>query len=359
MAVLVEGLRACGDDVAEVNVPLGLDTAHRVAMLRQPWRLPAGAARLARCWILLAVRGRRAYRRTRPDAILVGYLGHFDVQLARVLFRRSTVVLDHLIFAADTAADRGGSGSVRMWLLGALDRRALRSADVVVLDSAEHAAMIPAELADRAIVVPVGAPTAWFEAGAAVGPRTSARVLKVVFFGLYTPLQGTPTIGRALSLLADVPQVRVLMVGAGQDRAETGRQAAANPSVRWIDWVPSERLPALIAAHDVCLGIAGDGPKALRVVPNKVYQGAAAGCAVVTSDTRPQREALGDAGLFVPPGDAVALAGALRRLATDPPELAKLQSAARARALDRFAPPVVVAGLRARLARSIPASTDR
>jgi glycosyltransferase involved in cell wall biosynthesis len=219
--------------------------------------------------------------------------------------------------------------------------------------------MIPAELADRAIVVPVGAPSAWFEAGEAVGPRTATDVLKVVFFGLYTPLQGTPTIGRALSLLADAPKVQVLMVGAGQDRAETRRQAAANTSVRWLDWVPSEQLPRLIAAHDVCLGIAGDGPKALRVVPNKVYQGAAAGCAVVTSDTRPQREALGDAALFVRPGDAVGLAGALRRLATDVPERAKLQSAARDRALDRFAPAVVVAGLRDRLARSVPGGTER
>ena len=52
--------------------------------------------------------------------------------------------------------------------------------------------------------------------------------------------------------------------------------------------------PALVAGHDVCLGIFGTGVKAQLVVPNKVYQGAAAGCAVVTSDTAPQRRALGE-----------------------------------------------------------------
>ena len=41
----------------------------------------------------------------KADAVLVGYLGHFDVLLARRLFRRIPVVLDHLIFAADTAAE--------------------------------------------------------------------------------------------------------------------------------------------------------------------------------------------------------------------------------------------------------------
>ena len=50
-----------------------------------------------------------------------------------------------------------------------------------------------------------------------------------------------------------------------------------------------------MADHDVCLGIFGTGAKAPRVVPNKVFQGAAAGCAIVTSDTAPQRRVLGDA----------------------------------------------------------------
>ena len=53
------------------------------------------------------------------------------------------------------------------------------------------------------------------------------------------------------------------------------------------------------------------------MVPNKVFQGAAAGCAVVTSDTAPQRRVLGDAAVLVPPGDPAALAEALRSLAAD------------------------------------------
>jgi len=325
-----------------------------VAMLRQPWRLPLLAFRLVGCWTLLAARGRRAYRRVRPDAVLVGYLGHFDVVLARLLFRRATIVLDHLIFAADTAADRGEAPGLKLRLLGALDRRALCSADVVMLDSDEHAALMPAELADRAVVVLVGAPQPWFAVGGA--PRAEPDMLKVAFFGLFTPLQGTPTIGRALGLLADDPRIRVSMIGAGQDRAEARRLAAANPNVTWRDWVPVEELPAVVAAHDVCLGIVGAGPKALRVVPNKVYQGAAAGCAVVTSDTRPQRAALGDAAVFVRPGDPEALAAALRGLAGDPPAVRKLQEAARDLARERFAPAAVVATLRARLT-AIPGST--
>ncbi|HEY0806299.1 MAG TPA: glycosyltransferase, partial [Pseudonocardiaceae bacterium] len=135
----------------------------------------------------------------------------------------------------------------------------------------------------------------------------------------------------------------------GQDEAETKRAAAANMSVRWLDRVASDELPAVVAGHDVCLGIFSTGGKALRVVPNKVFQGAAAGCAIITSDTSPQRRAFGDAALLVPPGDATALADALRRLADGREELARLRNDANQLARARFTPEQVVGALTDRL----------
>ncbi len=105
VGVLAEGLAARGYVVTEVNEPLGLTTAERVSLLREPWRLPVLAARLVQCWWRLWRRGRAV--RDDVDAVLVGYLGHFDVHLARRVFRGVPIVLDHLIFAAGTAADRG------------------------------------------------------------------------------------------------------------------------------------------------------------------------------------------------------------------------------------------------------------
>jgi glycosyltransferase involved in cell wall biosynthesis len=119
--------------------------------------------------------------------------------------------------------------------------------------------------------------------------------------------------------------------------------------VRWLDWVPAAGLPALVAAHDVCLGIFGTGEKAKRVVPNKVFQGAAAGCAIITSDTAPQRRVLGDAAILVPPGDPEALAEALLRLSRDREEVLALRKAARHLAQQRFTPEHVVAPLVERL----------
>ena len=348
VGVLAEGLRAHGHDVAECNAPLGLDTASRVAILAQPWRLPQLGWRLASCWFRLAVGARRG---PAPDAIVVGYMGHFDVRLARLLFRRTTIVLDHLIGASDTARDRNLSGGgLKAKLLTAIDAGALKSADVIVVDTDEHLANLPEEHRSRGVVVPVGAPEDWFAAAPAqeAPGRGEDAPLRVAFFGLYTPLQGAPVIGEALGKLAGAP-VEVTMVGHGQELEATRKAAGGGCPTTWIEWVDSAELPALVADHDVCLGIFGTGPKALRVVPNKVFQGAAAGCAIITSDTAPQRRALGDGAIYVPPGDATALADALNQLAEDRAELAAARKRAHDAVLERFGCSAVVEPLVRRL----------
>ncbi|HEX4017106.1 MAG TPA: glycosyltransferase [Frankiaceae bacterium] len=315
-------------------------------MLRRPRLAYRLVLRLARSWTRLV--RRRLADRSRYDAVLVGYLGHFDVLLARLLYPRRRIALDQMIFAADTARDRGVSGGAKLRLLDVLDRLAVRAASVVLLDTAEHVDLLPAGERNKGVVVPVGAPASWFTAGEQRPAPTSGR-LRVAFFGLYTPLQGAVVIGEALARLAGHPEVAVTMIGKGQDLEETRRAAAGNESVTWLEWVPSEDLPAVVASHDVCLGIFGLTPKALRVVPNKVYQGAAAGCVIVTSDTPPQRRMLAGAALYVPPGDPQALADALLALAADPARAAALGAAAREAAQERFTPAAIVEPLRTRL----------
>jgi glycosyltransferase involved in cell wall biosynthesis len=82
-----------------------------------------------------------------------------------------------------------------------------------------------------------------------------------------------------------------------------------------------------------------------------VYQGIRAGCAIVTSDTVPQRRTLGDLAVYVPPADPQALADTLRDLSARPERVAELQAASRA-ASDRFGPAGVVGDLVAELSYS-------
>jgi glycosyltransferase involved in cell wall biosynthesis len=329
-AVLVEGLTEHGYDVTELNEPLALGTAERVGMLQHPTRVPRLLGRIARCWMRLAVRSLSVGH---ADVVLVPYLGHFDVLLARVRWPRTTIVLDHLVSAAGTARDRGERSRAKLRLLAWLDSLATGTADVVLVDTEESAAALPARSRGRAMVVPVGAAREWFAAGAARAHNRTSQPLRVVFFGSFTPLQGTTTMARALARL-DPGTVAATLVGTGQDHDEVARLLAGRNDVTWYDWVPSEKLPAVVADHDVCLGIFGDTDKALAVVPTKVYQGAAAGCALVSIDTGPHRRALADAAVLVPPGDDRALAEVLTRLSNDPGEVARLRRASRERATE-------------------------
>ena len=61
----------------------------------------------------------------------------------------------------------------------------------------------------------------------------------------------------------------------------------------------------------------------------------AAGCAVITSDTAPQRRMLGNGVVFVKPGDPQALATAIEALTSNPDYLTQKQRDARV-AAERF-----------------------
>ena len=115
------------------------------------------------------------------------------------------------------------------------------------MDTEEHLAALPRRYRRRAVVVTVGArpPGSRRRAGrgsgrdaGAGGQRDGSCPLRVVFYGLYTPLQGTPVIGDALGRIAGAP-IEVTMIGRGQDAAAARAAAAANAAC--AGWTRSRR----------------------------------------------------------------------------------------------------------------------
>jgi glycosyltransferase involved in cell wall biosynthesis len=125
-------------------------------------------------------------------------------------------------------------------------------------------------------------------------------------------------------------------VGDGQERAEAERLARELElhDVEFVAPVSEAELAAEISRASICLGVFGTTEKAQRVVPNKVFQCAAAGRAVITAETPAIRTAFGDALVTVPVDDPEALADAIRRLRGH----VRREAADRARAtfLERF-----------------------
>ena len=100
----------------------------------------------------------------------------------------------------------------------------------------------------------------------------------------------------------------------GPPAATEPERPARDPACPFCPGNEHETLPAVATLP------ADDGDFwELRVVPNKVYQGLAAGTVVITSDTLPQRRLKATYELnslrLVPPGDVAALRNELVRLA--------------------------------------------
>jgi glycosyltransferase involved in cell wall biosynthesis len=280
-------------------------------------RFPARAPRLAsEAW------------RTPADLILVGFPGHSDVPLAKLvsLRRRAPVVLDVLTSVWETnVIDRRNvpARSLRAIRYRLIDRVACSLADVVLVDTDAHIAWF-----QTAFGIPAGKlRRLWVGADDELmtpcQPRRADRAFRVFFYGSFIPLHGIEHIVRAAERLQTRDaDIRFVVCGAGQTLPAMRELAAARrvANVEFAGRRPLAELRRLMCTSDVCLGIFGTGPKTRAVIPNKVFDALACARPVITADTPAAREALthGRDAVLCRPGDPDALAHAIAALKADP-----------------------------------------
>lgn len=266
-----------------------------------------------------------------------------DLAAARRWSRRQDVPLiaDPLISAYDKQVfERGkfAEGSAHAERLRAWEGALLRSADCVIADTPAHAEYFsktfdisPAKLH----VIHVGAEAALFRA-TPMPAYDGSRLLEVLFFGSFIGLQGPEVIVEAARCYQG-PPVRWTLLGDGPLKAECQWRAQGLSNVAFEPWIAYEKLPARIAQADIVLGVFGASNKAGRVIPNKVFQALACGRPVVTrAGASYPPELQGDSGIvWLPPGDALALAQGVAELAGHAEQLALLGRQAR-QSYERF-----------------------
>jgi glycosyltransferase involved in cell wall biosynthesis len=276
-----------------------------------------------------------------PDAYLVSYPGWFDVPLVALFGRIKgrPVVFDPFISLYDTMiSDRRmyAEGSVVARVVSAIDRIALRLADVVLADTGAHLEFF-AELSGGRVtsggVIPLGADDDVFV------PQPGESIVEglVVFHGTFVPLQGLATIAEAIR--SSSHDVRVRIIGDGQDRAvlDEGLRDVDPARVERVGLVPLDAVPREIGHANVCLGIFGTSDKAGRVVPHKLYECLAVGRPVITRES-PAIASMFEPGevVTVPAGDGVALARAIEELLGDDDRCAELAAAGHRAYRERF-----------------------
>lgn len=122
----------------------------------------------------------------------------------------------------------------------------------------------------------------------------------------------------AANQLTDLPEIQFVVVGDGKERPRLEQRAAelGLENVLFTGTRPKSAMPGILAESDACLAILKDIPMFRNTYPNKVFDYMAAGKPVVLAIDGVIRKVVEEArsGVFTPPGNSTALAGAIRDL---------------------------------------------
>lgn len=205
-----------------------------------------------------------------------------------------------------------------------LERFLYRQADQVVVNSPGFLDHVQSRGARRVALIPNGADPLLFDAHA---PAEDLRRLYrlenktvVLYAGAHGPANDLQVVLEAARQLENEP-IHFLLVGDGKDKPRLQQLAAAwgLKNVTFLPPIPKREMPTVLRAADIGLAILKPLEEYKTTYPNKVFDYMAAGLPILLVIDGVIRQVVeaAECGLFVPPGDAQALANAAKALATD------------------------------------------
>ena len=318
-------------------LPRGAETpAYRLIDTRGPWflgsarwRIPLSALYLVAAAFRIAWAGIAGG----PSLLHVNITGRGSTMRKLVLTTIArAVALPYVlhIHEPDYAADFRARGR----LMRRLVRGMFAAAGQIIVLGTEADRTLRAALAlpdSPILVLPNAVPDP--HPAATVAP---AYPVHLVFLGYLSARKGVPELLEALAspALAALPW-RATLAGDGPVDEFRARAAALGLSdrVAFPGWIDQPAASALCAAADI-LAL----PSHAEGLAMSVLEGLAHGLAVVATPVGAHAEVIEpeQSGLFVPPGDIVALGAALIRVIGDPTLRERLRAGARQRFLDRY-----------------------
>lgn len=204
-----------------------------------------------------------------------------------------------------------------------LERFLIRQANLVVVNSPGFVAHVRERGAKRVEVVPNGADTEIFTSNRDESDFRRTYGLEGKFVVLYAGAHGLSNdldqVLAAAEQLIEYPQIVFVLIGDGKEKPRLQQKAIEKglANVVFLPPVAKTKMAGVLGGADVCLAILKPIPLYGTVYPNKVFDYMAAGKAVLLAIPGVIRQVIEEyrAGIAVQPGDPLALAQAVLRLA--------------------------------------------
>jgi glycosyltransferase involved in cell wall biosynthesis len=212
-----------------------------------------------------------------------------------------------------------------------LERFLYRHADQVMVNSPGYVEHLRSRGAKQVTLIPNGADVSMFTPEDDGAKFRQQHNLGGHFVVLYAGAHGMSNdLGVVISAAEQTAagQVSYVFVGDGKEKAALQAQAAEKrlQNVLFLPPVPKNEMSAVLAGADACIAILKPIDLYKTTYPNKVFDYMAAGRPILLVIDGVIRQVVEDAqaGIFIPPGDAAALAQAAQNLAADPQRARRL-----------------------------------
>jgi glycosyltransferase involved in cell wall biosynthesis len=220
-----------------------------------------------------------------------------------------------------------------IWLSEGLERFLYRRADVVIVNSPGFVEHVRGRGADKVFIIPNGVDPQMISADASrAGLREELGLGEDAFVIIYAGAHGMSNdlevVLQAAAHLQDDGNEAFVLIGDGKEKSELQAKAEEMDlkGVFFHQPVPKDEIAGYLVEGDAGLAVLKDLPAYRLTYPNKVFDYMAAGLPVLCMIDGVIREVVetSGAGLFVPPGDPVALADAVEKWHARRQELASM-----------------------------------
>ncbi|HVG22696.1 MAG TPA: glycosyltransferase family 4 protein [Thermoanaerobaculia bacterium] len=271
-------------------------------------------------------RAARSVQRRWPEVAVVHRSHGFEPRVHEVVSR-----WERVHGAQRRAAWRRAATGALHGLIDRHNTAICRWADGHLLCSTQDAAFMRERfsVADEKIaVVTHAAPDDYLSAP--VAPLTAERLRHVSYVGQFAFVKAPHIVAEAMNAIAGThPDVRFTWVAAGADHGRIRALLADPARVALLDWMPQGELRAIYDAAGVFLF-----PSYFEGTGKASIEALSRGLCVVASDVGGMHDMIEHdrSGILVPPGNAEAVAAAVRALLDDPGRAARIAEHAAARA---------------------------